>query len=171
MSLAEPCLRLPRAGGPRLHVARDPAAERRCVARGALQDRSRISRRQPQLSCLVEGPYAGRRLADVSGGSPVAVALGGGVRIAVRAAGAETLEDGRGHHRDLVVDGRPQRVERGGEPGQRLRESILLAGHRKRVVHDEEDVGLRRDLHLVVLRHRDQRRGLNGHRDVTLAGR
>src|SRR6266851_248503 len=61
-------------------------------------------------------------------------------------------------------------VELRGEAGQRLGEPTLLAGHRKGVVDDEEDVGLRRHLHLAVLRHGDQCRRLHRDRDVALAG-
>src|SRR5713101_8002031 len=164
-------LRLPRAVRARRDVVRHPSAERGRVGRAALQHRARIAGRDPELARLGrEAAQARGGLAHVAGRPPVARALRCGVRVAVGSAPAETLEDGGGHHCHLVVHRRLQRIELRGEAGQGLGEPILLAGHRKGVVGDEEDVGLRRHLHLAVLRHGDQCRRLHRDRDVALAG-
>src|SRR5216684_4444205 len=164
-------LRLARAARPGLHVARDPSAERGGIRRAASQHRARVAGRHPELARLGrEAAQAGGGRARVPGRPPVAVALRGGVGVPVGSAGAESLEDGGGHHGDLVVDRRDEAVQLGGETGQRLREPILLAGHRKGVVDHEEDVGLGGDLDLAVLRHGDECRRLHRNCDVALAG-
>ena len=165
-------LGLPRAICSRLDVARDPAAERGGVSGGPAEHRSRVAGRNPQLARLGwKAAQACGGLAHVAGRAPIAVALRSGVRVAIRPAAAKSLENGGAHDGHLVVHRRLQSVELSGEPRQGLREPILLAGHRKRVVDDEEDVGLRRHFHLAVLRHGDQCRRLHRDRDVALAGR
>ena len=118
-----------------------------------------------------EGTKAGQPgIAGKAGRFPFAVALGCRVRIARRTARAEALGNSGGRDRHLIVDGRIQRVELGGEVLQGRCEPLLLAAHREAVVDDEQHVRFGEHAHLVPLRDAHECHGLHRDGDVALAG-
>jgi hypothetical protein len=123
-----------------------------------------------ELARVGERPQAGEpRVAGEARGPPVAVALRGRVLITGRPAGAEALVHAGAGDCYLIVHRRLQLVESGGEILQGGGETLLLSGHRIRVVDDQKDVRFRRNLDAAVLGHRHECRRLHRHGHVALA--